>query len=181
MLLWLALLQQIGSLNIDDFRASEKTFQILTQVAGRAGRGEKSGQVIVQTYNPDNFSIQCAKEQDYDMFYESEIILRKRLRYPPFSDIIAFNITSADEENIKKAAFKIYNILLKNSGNKLEIYKPMPSPISKIKNKYRWRIIAKCKFNNSVIDIINKSLDDYYKIKTLKASITVDVNPTNMS
>lgn len=174
-------MQQIGSLNIDDFRASERTFQILTQVEGRAGRGKKAGQVIVQTYNPDNFSIECAKEQNYDMFYESEIILRKRLKYPPFSDIILFNLTSLDEENIEKSALKIYNILQKNSGNKLEIFRPMPSPINKIKNKYRWRIIAKCRFNNSVIDIINKSLKEYYTNKSLKASVTVDVNPTNMA
>lgn len=135
----------------------------------------------MQTYNPDNFSIECAKKQDYDMFYESEIILRKRLKYPPFSDIILFNLTSSDEENIEKSALKIYNILQKNSENKLEIYRPMPSPINKIKNKYRWRIIAKCRFNNSVIDIINKSLDEYYRNKSLKASVTVDVNPTNMA
>lgn len=135
----------------------------------------------MQTYNPDNFSIECAKKQDYDMFYESEIILRKRLKYPPFSDIILFNLTSSDEENIEKSALKIYNILQKNSENKLEIFRPMPSPINKIKNKYRWRIIAKCRFNNSVIDIINKSLDEYYRNKSLKASVTVDVNPTNMA
>ncbi len=170
-----------GSLNIDDFRASERTFQILTQVEGRAGRGEKSGQVIVQTYNPDNFSIECAKNQDYDMFYESEIILRKRLKYPPFSDIILLNLTSQDEENIERSAIKLYKILQKNAENRLEIFRPMPSPINKIKNKYRWRIIAKCRFNNSVIDIINKSLDEYYKNKSLKASVIVDVNPTNMA
>lgn len=170
-----------GSLNIDDYRASERTFQILTQVEGRAGRGDKKGEVIVQTYNPDNFSIECAKEQDYDMFYESEIILRERLKYPPFNDIMMFSFTSNDEENIKKSAIKMYNILLKNTQGKLEIYKPMPSPINKIKNKYRWRIIAKCKFNNNVIDMVNKSLEEYYKYKTLKASVTVDVNPTSMA
>lgn len=169
-----------GSLNIDDFRASERTFQLLTQVAGRAGRGNLSGEVVVQTYNPDNFSIECAQKQDYDMFYESEIILRERLKYPPFSDIMMFNITSNDEEDIKKSATKMYNILSKNAQNKLEIYKPMPAPINKIKNKYRWRIIAKCKFNNSIIDVVNKSLKEYYQYKNLKASIIVDLNPTNM-
>ena len=77
-----------GSLNIDDFRANEKTFQILTQVAGRAGREQEKGRVIIQTYNPDNFSIECSKEQNYDLFYETEIKLRKQLKYPPFCDII---------------------------------------------------------------------------------------------
>ena len=175
------MLLQTGSLNIDDYRASERTFQILTQVAGRAGRGEKKGEVIIQTYNPDNFSIECAKEQDYDAFYESEIILRKSLKYPPFSDIIMLNITSKDEEEIKKTSSYIYNILLKNAGDKMLVYKPMPSPINKIKNKYRWRIIAKCRFNNSIIDIINKSLEVCYKNRRIKSTIIVDINPTNMA
>ena len=170
-----------GSLNIDDYRASERTFQILTQVEGRAGRGNKTGEVIVQTYNPDNFSIQCAKEQDYDMFYESEIILREKLKYPPFSDIILFNITSLNETDVEKSALYIYKTLLKNAENRMIIYKPMPSPISKIKNKYRWRIIAKCKFNNGIIDVVNKSLEAYYKCRNLKANIVVDVNPTSMT
>lgn len=170
-----------GSLNIDDFRASERTFQILTQVAGRAGRGEKPGQVVIQTYNPDNFSIQCAKDQDYDMFYESEIMLRQKLKYPPFSDIVLINITSLDENDIEKSSAYIHNILLKNAGDRMIIYRPMPAPINKIKNKYRWRIIAKCRFSNGIIDIINKSLDEYYNNKKLKASITVDINPTNMA
>lgn len=170
-----------GSLNIDDFRASERTFQILTQVAGRAGRENLQGEVIIQTYNPDNFSIQCAKEQNYDMFYESEILLRERLKYPPFSDILLFNLSSQNEVDIEKSALKLYNILAKNSNGTLALYKPMPSPINKIKNKFRWRIIIKCKFNNKVIDIINKSLAEYYKYKSLKTSITVDINPTNMA
>lgn len=171
---------QTGSLNIDDFRASERTFQLLTQVAGRAGRGEKSGEVIIQTYNPDNFSIECAKNQDYDTFFDYEISLRERLKYPPFCDILLFNITSTDELDIKKSSQKIYNILLKNSQNKLQLYAPMQAPINKIKNKYRWRIIAKCKFNNGVIDVVNKSLEEYYKIRNLKSTITVDINPTSM-
>ena len=74
-----------GSLNIDDFRANERTFQILTQVAGRAGREKDKGRVIIQTYNPDNFSIECAKKNDYELFYNTEIGLRKQLKYPPFS------------------------------------------------------------------------------------------------
>ena len=87
------------SLNIEDFRASEKTFQILTQVAGRAGREEK-GRVIIQTYNPDNFSIEYAKHQDYKMFYNTEIMLRKNLKYPPFCDIIMLQIMGENENEV---------------------------------------------------------------------------------
>ena len=93
-----------GSLNIDDFRANERTFQILTQVAGRAGREKEKGRVIIQTYNPDNFSIECAKKQDYKLFYNTEITLRKQLKYPPFCDIIVIGFTSTDENEVIKSA-----------------------------------------------------------------------------
>src|SRR5699024_3291132 len=81
-----------SSLNLGDFRANEKTFQTLTQVAGRAGRGDCEGRVIIQTYNPDNYAIEYSKLQDYDLFYNTEIELRKQLKYPPFCDIILIDM-----------------------------------------------------------------------------------------
>ena len=81
-----------SSLNLGDFRANERTFQTLTQVAGRAGRGEYEGRVIIQTYNPDNYAIEYSKMQDYNLFYNAEISLRKQLKYPPFCDIILVKI-----------------------------------------------------------------------------------------
>ena len=93
-----------SSLNIDDYRANERTFQILTQVAGRAGREQLEGNVIIQTYNPENFAIQCAKEQNYDKFYNTEIALREQLKYPPFSDIILIGFSSLNENEVKQIA-----------------------------------------------------------------------------
>src|SRR5699024_11186848 len=87
-----------SSLNLDDFKANEKTFQLLTQVAGRAGRENMPGKVIIQTYNPDNFSIECSKKQDYKLFYNTEILIRKQLKYPPFCDIIVIGISSENEQ-----------------------------------------------------------------------------------
>lgn len=168
-----------SSLNIDDYRANERTFQILTQVAGRAGRENLPGKVIIQTYNPENYSILCAKKQNYDLFYKYEINIRKQLKYPPFCDIILFNIISSDAENVKKIAKTLYIELNKKNNNKYILYKPVPSPINKIKNKYRWRIILKCKFDNNMIDIINEVLAICYDDK--KGIVLVDVNPTNMN
>ncbi len=103
-----------SSLNIDDYRAHERTFQILTQVAGRAGREQLEGNVIIQTYNPENFAIQCAKEQNYDKFYNTEIALREQLKYPPFSDIILIGFSSLNENEVKQIAEKKHiNILEK--------------------------------------------------------------------
>ena len=96
-----------GSLNIDDFRANERTFQILTQVAGRAGREKDKGRVIIQTYNPENFAIECSREQNYDLFYQTEIGIRQSLKYPPFCDIILIGMTSTDEKELMEVASKL--------------------------------------------------------------------------
>ena len=169
-----------SSLYIEDYRANERTFQILTQVAGRAGRDKYPGRVVIQTYNPENFAIECAQKQNYDIFYEKEIYLREQLNYPPFCDIIIIGFTSKIEEDVTKSATKVYrNIckLAKEENIQLQIYKPLPSPIDKIKNKYRWRIILKGKINNKLINIINNSIET----KNSKVRINVDTNPTNLS
>ena len=97
-----------SSLYIEDYKASERTFQILTQVAGRAGREKLPGRVIIQTYNPENFAIECSKKQDYDKFYETEIELRKQLKYPPFCDIISIGLTDIDNNKIKNVSERLY-------------------------------------------------------------------------
>ena len=171
-----------GSLNIDDYRASERTFDILVQVAGRAGRENLQGNVIIQTYNPDNYSIQYAKKQNYDEFYNVEIKLRNQLRYPPFCDIIIFGISGETEEIVSKTAEKLYRNLKEQIEKEqiiANVLKPLPAPIDKIKNRYRWRIIIKAKVNDKLIDIINECL---YSKEILKnnARIIADINPTNM-
>lgn len=171
-----------GSLNIDDYRASERTFDTLVQVAGRAGRENLQGNVIIQTYNPDNYSIQYAKKQNYDEFYNVEIKLRNQLRYPPFCDIIMFGISGEVEEKVSKTAEMLY----KNLKERIEqeeitanVLKPLPAPIDKIKNRYRWRIIIKAKINDKLIDIINECLYNKELLKN-NSRIIADINPTNM-
>ncbi len=173
-----------GSLNIDDFRANEKTFQILTQVAGRAGREQEKGRVIIQTYNPDNFSIECSKEQNYDLFYETEIKLRKQLKYPPFCDIITIGISSEDEKTTIETIKKLHTYLkkkIKTDNIGVILYSPLPAPIDKIKNKYRWRMIIKCKFGEDIVKFINGMLEEYNKYKKNNTKISIALNPSNMS
>ena len=172
-----------NSLNMEDYRANERTFEILTQVVGRSGR-EKEGRAIIQTYNPENFVIECAKRQDYDNFYNIEIGLRKQLKYPPFCDIIVFGISSSNKEEVEIAAKKLFNILQKNikiRNIRIDVYNPVVAPISKIKNKYRWRIIGKCNLNNNVLNLVNNTLEEYYKLKFKNTSVIADINPNNMS
>ena len=170
-----------SSLNIDDYRASERTFQILTQVAGRAGRERLPGKVIIQTYNPENYSIQFAKKQNYEMFYDTEIAIRKQLKYPPFCDIIVVNFNSLDENEISKVSNRVYKHLIENlNQGEFKVYRPIPSPIDKIQNRYRWRIIIKGNMTEEANEILNNCLKDIYDENLMKTRITIDVNPNNM-
>ena len=168
-------------LGVDDYRASERTFQMLTQVAGRAGREKIEGKVIIQTYNPENYSIQNARKHNYYNFYETEIAIRKQLKYPPFCDIIVIGFNSTKQEEILTASNNAYNYLIQNldSDNYL-VFKPMPCPIDKIQNKLRWRIIIKGKINNNANEILNDMLQELYRSNYLNTKISIDVNPNNM-
>ena len=170
-----------SSLNIDDYRATERTFQILTQVAGRAGRENLPGKVIIQTYNPENFSIQDAQKQNYQEFYETEITLRKQLKYPPFCDIIIIGFNSLNEAEIKKVSDKAYEYLIKNLNNEeFKTFKPMPSPIDKIQNRFRWRIIIKGNMNEQANGVLNDLLREIYSENYKNTKVSVDVNPNSM-
>lgn len=169
-------------LNIEDFRSTERTFQLLTQAAGRAGRAAKPGKVIIQTYEIGNFSIKAAKAQDYLSFYNQEIILRKELNYPPFVDIISILISGYKESRVIETANKIGEVLKKEllSDDYLEVFDPISAPISKINNRFRWRIIIKCKLN----PILKKRLNELLSRESSRFSshciISIDVNPLNM-
>ncbi len=171
-----------SSLNIDDYRATERTFQILTQVAGRAGRENLPGKVIIQSYNPENFSIQDAQKQNYEQFYEKEILLRKQLKYPPFCDIIIIGFNSINEEEIKKVSKLTYEYIKNGLENEeFKIFKPMPSPIDKIQNRFRWRIIIKGNMTEKANIIFNEMLKKMYDRDIKNTKITVDVNPNSMA
>ncbi len=164
-----------GLINMGDYKANERAFQLLTQVAGRAGRGEKKGRAIIQTYDPDEFCIQAAKEQDYEKFYQKEIIMREKLNYPPFCDIIVGMICGEDEALVKEAANKLY-AMLKDQFN---AYMPAPAPITKINNEYRWRVLVKEKLDDEKNKILGNCLEAFQKEK-LKVKLSIDVNPNSM-
>ncbi len=139
------------------------------------------GRVVIQSYNPDNFSIQCAKEQNYEKFYETEIALREQLKYPPFCDIIVVNFNSLQEVEIKQASQWVYEFLKsKLNEEKFRIFRPMPSPIDKIQNKHRWRIIIKGNMTKQANEVLNHCLKEIYSKNLKTTRITIDVNPNNM-
>ena len=180
MLLSYGIIAADSSLNLDDYRAVERTFQTIVQASGRAGREKEKGRVIIQTYNPDSYAIIYAKNQDYDSFYKTEINLRKILKNPPFCDIILIRFSGENIKEIEESSKIVYQNL-KNSINPKNsmIYKPVPAPVDKIKNKYRWRIVIKGKVNNSMIDIINNTLEKTEHFKN--TTISVNINPSNMN
>ncbi|TDT61642.1 primosomal protein N' [Fonticella tunisiensis] len=165
-------------LNLPDFRSSERTFQLITQVSGRAGRGDKAGRVIVQTYDPEHYSIIYASKHDYVNFYNREIQIRKMLNHPPFTDILYVLLTSPKEDELIKACMELKDEFRYLYGRKdIEILGPVPNHISKIKNNYRWHIIFKGEIHK-YYEIINETASK--KLAGTSINFSFDVNPYSM-
>ena len=167
------------SLNMPDFRAAEKTFQLITQVAGRGGRGDAPGRVIIQTFNPLHFALQHARNHDYKAFYEEEIEFRKALRYPPFSRIINLRLSSVSKDTLiaeSRRLGKLAKQLSANCKEAVEIIGPAESPLSKIRGRYRWQMLIKGK-NTDLLHKITREIMGRHKNSHVK--ITVDVDPEN--
>ena len=164
------------SLNVPDLYSAERTFQLLTQVSGRTGRGEKKGHVVIQTYNPDHFSITTAKKHDYEAFYEQEIKQRKIMNYPPYSQLIRILASGEDQEKTSAYIENLYH-RFRNDFRDTEILGPGEAPISKIKNRYRFHMIIK----TNDIFIHNYLRENYNKLKgegqKKNIRILIDVDP----
>ena len=171
------------SLNIPDYRADERTYQIITQVAGRAGRGDKKGDVIVQTYTPESMSLNYAVNNKYEELYEEEIKIRKAMNYPPFSKILLINGLSVNEEKLRTFMTKAGNLLKEVLKDKedIQILGPTPCIITKIKEKYRWQIIIKGEINIELRKIIKDTLYELTKSVYNDIRVSIDINPNNMA
>ena len=164
------------SLMIPNFRSSEYTFDLLCQVSGRSGRSEKSGKVIIQTYNKDHYSIRYAKNHDYMSFFKEEMNIRKKLNYPPYTYIISIKIISSDYEVAKKEAEEL-KVKLENNINS-EVLGPSIGSSFRINNTFRFGIIIKYKKDDSIVPYLKKCID-YYKNNN-KVRIDIDFNPVNI-
>ncbi|MBV4414927.1 primosomal protein N' [Clostridium tyrobutyricum] len=169
------------SLNLPDFRSAERTYQLITQVSGRAGRGSKQGKVIIQTYSPENYSIKYAAAGDYEDFYEEEISIRRSMYYPPFSNILLINMSSKNENILIKNIQRIA-ILLKNKladHDKIEVMGPCPCIISKIKEMFRWQIMIKGKIDLDIAQNVKKTVYNLIKDVYSNIKISIDINPNS--
>ena len=171
----------------NDFRSSERSFDLITQVVGRAGRGKRKGRAVIQTLVPDNKILSIAAKQDYDKFFENEINLRKALVFPPFCDLceISFSGMLQDKVNLCATAFFERFIKLNESEyseQKVIVLGPMTPKVSKINDLYRMRILIKCRNSSGFRELINKTLMYILADRTFKdVSVYADMNPENLN
>jgi primosomal protein N' (replication factor Y) len=169
------------SLNIPDFRSSERTFQLLSQVAGRAGRGELGGEVVVQTMIPKHYSILFAQTHDYNEFYKFELGHRKQLAYPPFTRLVRILLKSEELKAVNSASDKLVEILTAESkpieDHYIQILGPAPAPLSKIRNFYRWQILIKALNYKVLHQLIRDAIEQLeQEISLSKVKIEIDID-----
>jgi primosomal protein N' (replication factor Y) len=166
-----------GLLHLSDYRASERAFQTLTQVAGRCGRGDLPGQVILQTYSPDHAVIQAVKQHDYQTFVQAELQHRASLNYPPYGRLILFKLSSMNPVAVQTAANRIAQALQPLQGAGIEQLGPAPATILRVARRYRWQILLKLPMDSSII------LPDVAELRSLcptSISLTIDVDPITL-
>ncbi len=170
-------------LHINDFRSGERTFDILEQVSGRAGRGTKNGRAIIQTYNPENFAIDLVKTHDYRSFYLKTVSERRAMWYPPYSEMICIRFSGDDNDITRKSAFLFRDAFgdIDKIPEKLAILGPIPSGVSRIKGKYRWQILLKCENADLFNERIIAATDTVKNENVFKdVQIQIDKNPVNI-
>ena len=172
-----------ASFNLPDFRASERGFQLLTQVAGRVGRGEFMGNVLFQTYNPDFYALQTAREQNYNQFFDTEIVAREEFEYPPFSKMIRLVLSCASQFRAEKAAQEIalrLNTMVDKFGisEKLEVLGPTMCVFERLNGQYRFQILIKNRLEDKGHDFVSRFLHQIVLPKDIK--LTIDVDPIDI-
>ena len=173
------------SLYLNDYRAGEKTFSLLTQVIGRAGRGKKEGKALIQTMNPDNDVILLACRQDYKTFFNNEIKTRKLLSFPPFCDIVLLTVSGVQENRVMQDS-KLLSDMVKEKlkgefkGNPMICYGPFEAPVYKLDGKYRMRMVIKCKLNKDSREMFSQIYKFFGKRKKNEPQLSVDFNPSSL-
>ncbi len=176
-----------AALYLDDYRASERTFSMLTQVIGRAGRGEKNGMAVIQTNNPDHEIISLACAQDYEKFYEREIRLRELLVFPPFCDIALMTFVGQQENELFRAtaALSAHLQALTSKGGEFQdvplvTFGPFEAPVYRVDNKYRMRMVVKCRLNRRTLALFAELLCFFFRSMGKRITMSIDLNPSTL-
>lgn len=166
------------ALNMPDFRAAERAFQLLTQVSGRAGRGDRPGEVVIQTFNPDHLSIQAASRHDYRGFYSLEIQNREELEYPPFGALVRLLVTHPDEAAARdriEAAAALLRPAAERAG--VEVRGPVSCPLSRLKDRYRWHLLLKSRHRSALEAVLDEA---WPQIQRRVGGVAIDVDPVDL-
>ena len=174
-----------ASLYLDDYRAAERTFAMLTQVIGRAGRASDPGTAVIQTQNPDSDVIRLAAKQDYAAFFEQEIRIRRGLVFPPFCDIAELTLTSPDEALLASGAKRLAEAVKeKLSGSysdvKTVVFGPFEAPVYKVQNNCRMRMVIKCRLSRRTREFLSEILCDFGRKGTRRLTLSADLNPSSL-
>ncbi len=166
------------ALHMADFRAGERVFQLLTQVAGRAGRGEAAGEVIVQTYTPHHPAIQAARRMDFEGFCDQELAFRKEMGYPPYTHLTCITLRGKNESDVQAAAEKLFKCLEKCAEGKASLSPAMPAPVARMRGEYRWQILLRAARTKTLNEAVRAAFGMVKLPKTVK--VTVDVDATSL-
>jgi primosomal protein N' (replication factor Y) len=176
----------VGVISVDtglampDFRSAERTFQLLTQVAGRAGRGDRPGRVIIQTYHPQHYSLVCAQAQDYEGFYEREINYRSSMHYPPFRALINICAHHKDFETAGNAAACLARELREAADGQLRVLGPAPAPLARLRGEYRFQVLIKTANRRTAREALDLAMDRALAAGYKSQSISIEVDPINL-
>ena len=165
------------ALNFPYSRSSRRTFQLLTQGAGRAGRAEKEGHVIIQSYNPNHNAITSAKNQDSEGLYAYEMSIRKQLAYPPYYFTVGLNLSHKIEAEVVKKSYTVLNMIRSALSEKAQILGPTPKPIARTHNLYHYQLIIKYRFEEHLQDVLNQILDWTQEKDNKDLRLSIDHEP----
>ncbi len=166
------------SLYAGDFRAHERTFSLITQVVGRSGRGDKPGRAILQTFTPENYVLRLASKQDYMSFYEQEIDVRRLISAPPIRDSVTVTVTGLDEASVLRGCVALSEVLKREFGPNAAVLGPAPAGVTKVNNRYRYRLTLSLKFDRAARDIVRRAIRDFAsRRETRKLTVYADLDP----
>jgi primosomal protein N' (replication factor Y) len=168
------------ALGLPDFRAAERTFQLLTQVAGRAGRGELPGSVLVETYYPEHYAIQLAARQDYSDFFEREIQFRRLMHYPPFTALASILVRDAKLENAIRWSRQVAGFLAPAEERGVRVLGPAAAPLARLKREYRFQFLLKSPKRAEMTRILAACFEKCAKAEIPERALLVDVDPINL-
>jgi primosomal protein N' (replication factor Y) (superfamily II helicase) len=170
------------TLNLPDFRSAERTFQLLTQVAGRAGRGERPGRVLIQTYAPHHYSIRGARDQDYARFIRRELELRRELGYPPFVRMALVRIEGQEAASVCSIATRVATLLAGQArAATMRVLGPAPAPIERIRGRFRWQVVIKGpRLPDLRAALVAMRSQVAARAERIRVRVAIDIDPVNM-